>query len=183
MKLRLPCAAVVFCLAVLSAPAQDKDANPFRNAKVGDFVAYKMTTKVMDKAIEGTMRQSVSEKNDKELTLKMVVSVMGMTFPAPDTKIDLTKPYDPTALAMQGNPKGKFEKTGDGKEKIKVGDKTYDCEWIKGKVTADTGAIKIESEVKLWTSKAVPLTGLVKMEMKSNVADVTMTLTKSGNEK
>ena len=28
-----------------------------------------------------------------------------------------------------------------------------------------------------------PLTGLVKMEMKSNVADVTMTLTESGNEK
>ena len=78
MKLRLPCAAVVFSLAGLSAPAQDKDANPFRNAKVGDFVAYKMTTKVMDKAIEGTMRQSVSEKNDKELTLKMVVSVMGV---------------------------------------------------------------------------------------------------------
>ena len=108
---------------------------------------------------------------------------MGKDLPGQDAKIDLTKPFDPFAAAMQQKKKGNFEKTGDGKEKIVVGGKTYDCNWMSGKVVADAGGKKFESEIKVWLSKSVPLSGMVKMEMKSSFANVQMEIVESGSAK
>jgi hypothetical protein len=183
MKLRL--LLVVFAVSFTSqvGRVQESGDNPFRKAKVGDYVTYKMTTKIMDKAIDGTMKQLVTAKSDSEATIKTTATVLGMEASAQEEKIDLTKPYDPAKAALSGNEKGKFEKTGEGKEKIKLGDKTYDCTYLKGKVAAEAAGIKIDSEVKMWFSSAVPLGGLVKMEMKSNFANLTMEFSGSGQGK
>jgi hypothetical protein len=176
-------AAVVAFLASAVTYGQEKMENPYSTAKVGDFVAYKMTTSVMGKDIELTTKQTVTAKEEKEVRVKIATTFMGNALPGQETKIDLTKPYDPAAAL--GNKKGKFDKTGEGKEKIKVGGKEYETNWMSGKVVADVGVggKKIESDVKFWFSKSVPLTGLVKMELKSNAANMVMELSESGNEK
>jgi hypothetical protein len=183
MRIRLLAFALIVCLAPLAAPAQEKGDNPFKTAKVGDYVAYKMTTSVMGKDLAMDMKQTVSAKDDAEVTLKTAITFMGNALPAQTTKIDLTKPYDPATAAIQGNKQGKFEKTGEGKDKIKVGGKTYECTWLAGKVVADVKGQKIESDVKLWFTKSVPLSGLLKMEIKSNLANVQMELSDSGSAK
>ena len=178
----LPFAALLL-LAPLVSQGQEKTENPFKTAKIGDYVAYKLTTSLMGKDIDVNVKQTVTAQDEKEATLKTTTAFMGIDLPAQITKIDLTKPYDITAAATQGAEKGKFEKTGEGKEKVKVGDKTYDCNWLTGKVVAEAMGQKLESEVKVWFSKAVPLTGLVKLDMKSNLANVKMEIAESGSAK
>lgn len=183
MRIRLLAFVLVGCLVPLAAPAQEKEENPLKKAKVGDFVAYKMTSMIGGKDVAVDMKQSVSAKDDMEVTLKTTVIFMGQELPAQSTKVDLTKPFDPAAAAIQGNKQGKFEKTGEGKEKLKIGGKTYECTWLAGKMVADVKGQKVESDVKLWFSKMVPLTGMIKMELKSNLANVTMELSDSGSAK
>jgi hypothetical protein len=185
MRTRLLVFAVAVFLLPLASRGQDKDENPFRKAKVGDYATFKMTTSVMGKDIEITMKQTVTAVDDKEVTVKASTSFMGIEVPggSQSTKIDLTKPYDPTMAAAGGKGKGKFEKSGEGKEKIKIGDKEYDCTWIAGKVTADVKGKAINSDIKAWFAKTVPLSGMVKMEMKSNLANVVMELTETGSAK
>ena len=184
MRTRWLCLVVIAFAAPLTASGGDKDDNPFKKAKVGDYLAYKMKTSIGGNNIEATMKQTVTTVSEKELSFKTIAMVNGMNIPAgPETKVDLTKPYDPASAALQKNPKGKFDKTGEGKEKIKVGDKTYECDWISGKLVAEAKGFKLNSDVKVWFTKSVPMSGLVKMEMKSDLANVTMELTESGNEK
>ena len=102
-----------------------------------------------------------------------------MERPAQETKIDLTKPYDPTSTANIPNvPDAKVEKTGNGKEKIKVGGKEYDCTWQKMKVKATRNGIEFEANATIWMAKAVPLSGVVKMAMQTKLdnADIAMTM-------
>jgi hypothetical protein len=177
----LPFVIIAFLTASVSE-GQERNENPFRAAKVGDYVAYKMTTSVMGKNLEINMKQTVTAKDEKEVTLSTATTFMGNAFPGQESKIDLTKPYDP-AEAATANKKGKFEKTGEGKEKIKIGNKEYECTWMTGKVSADANGKKLESDIKAWFSKSVPLTGMIKMEMKSNFADIVMEISESGSSK
>jgi hypothetical protein len=183
MRARLLVFAVAVFLMPVVSQGQDKDDNPFKKAKVGDYLLFKMSTSVMGKDVEMTMKQTVTAMDEKEATVKATTSFMGLELPAQTTKVDLTKPYDPASAAAQGKGKGKFEKTGEGKEKIKVGDKTYDCTWLAGKVVADVKGKAFNSDIKVWFSPAVPLSGMVKMEMKSNLANVVMELTETGSKK
>src|SRR4051794_2650133 len=125
-KFMLPC-TVLLLLAPLVSVGQEKGDNPYKNAKVGDFASYKMTTSGGGFNFEITMKQVVTAKDDNEATVKVTTSLMGKDLPPQTTKIDLTKPFDINSLAMQGKNKGNFEKTGEGKEKVKIGDKTYEC--------------------------------------------------------
>jgi hypothetical protein len=133
--------------------------------------------------LEGKMKQTVTAKSDKSVTLSTEVSVAGKDFPAKEVKVDLTKPFDITSMMNMGpkKVKSKVEKDGDGKEKIAVGGKTYNTKWTKSKITTTIGGMDIVSEVKIWTAKNVPMTGMVKMELKSDKANVTMELTGSGS--
>jgi hypothetical protein len=182
MRIHLLAFALIVCLVPLAAPAQEKADNPFKKAKVGDFLAYKMTTTFGGKDIAMEMKQTVSAKDDMEVTIKITITLMGNELKSETTKVDLSKPYDPVA-ATQGNKQAKFEKTAEGKEKLKVGDKEYECTWIAGKAVAEVKGNKIESDMKVWITKSVPLSGLVKMEIKSNLANVQMELTDSGSAK
>ena len=187
MKNLLPVAVVALCLIPAARAADD---NPVKKVKVNDYAEYKMTTSIMGNSFEGKVKMTVTAKDDKEATIEVVTKLLnnGKEFdlPAQTQKIDLTKPYDPaaTAAAAANLPKGtdvKVEK-GDGAEKITVGGKQYECTWMKAKATLKFGNMSIESDMKIWTSKDGPLSGMVKMESKSQVANMTMELTGSGSK-
>jgi hypothetical protein len=174
--------AALFAGLAPAAFAQDME-NPFKKAKVGDWAEYKMATNAMGINIDAKLKMTVTAKTDKEVTLKTAAIVNNMELPGQETKIDLTKPYDPTNTANL--PKGteaKVEKGGEGKEKVKIGGKEYDTNWMKMKVNAKVNGMDFDSDIKVWISKDVPLSGMVKMEMKSKLADMTMELTGTGSD-
>src|SRR5437762_12390276 len=114
-------AGLIVCLMPF-AQAQD---NPYTKAKAGEWAEYKVTTSVMGMNFDLTVKMTVTDIDDKEATISTVATVKGMQTPAQTTKIDLTKPYDPTSAAnIPKDSKAKVEKLGDGKEKITVGGKT-----------------------------------------------------------
>jgi len=185
---RLTSAALV--LALLSpAGADEKDReNPFKKAKVGEWVEYKTSTAVGDNKAEGTARVFVAAKNDKEALLRSVGRVGGKEVAAPDQKIDLSKPFDP--FAAVNLPKGadvRITKAGEGKEKVKAGGKEYDCVWQKVTILGRAEGADFNGEATIWTSADAPLTGMVKMEMSGKVAlntpfKMTMELMDSGGK-
>jgi hypothetical protein len=163
---RLLSVMVVLALLPVARAEEKKEENPYKNAKVGDWIEYKTTVTLGEVKVPGTMKMVVADKNEKEVTLKTVLTAAGMEVPAPDMKVDLTKPYDPLATAnLPNGTDAKVEKLGEGKEKIKVGGKEHDAEWTKMKVTGKAQGIDMTGDVKVWTSKMVPLGGMVKMDM------------------
>ena len=160
MRKVLSLAFVVFAAPSVSL-AQD---NPFKNAKVGDSASYKISTSGTGRDTSVMITQTVKAKDEKEVT----VETTGQVFSGVKSvtqKINLAKPLDVLGIMFFTDlHRMTFEVTGNGAEKIKIGNKNYDCKWISGK-TSPMG-IKIESEVKLWFSDAAPLSGLVKMETK-----------------
>ncbi len=178
-------------LAPVVARAADEE-NPYKTTKVGDFATYKMTTKVGGFNINGTVTQTVTEKSDKEATVKASGSVEfngnKMDIPATEQKIDLTKPFDPTKAAnLPGGAEAKIEKGKEGKEKVKVGDKEYSTTWTEYTAKMKVMGQEIDSKIKTWTAKDVPAGGMVKMTMTASIAgqdmEVLMELTESGNKK
>ena len=75
----------------------------------------------------------------------------------------LDKPYQPF---VQANSDAKVTILGEGDETVTVDGTSYKCRWAKVKVVATT-PMAIESTVKTWTSKEVPVSGMVKMESES----------------
>ena len=174
---------LVLCAIPLVSPAGEKAENPFKKAKIGDYVAYKVTTSANGKEVEQSMKKTVTAKNEKELTMQTAVTTGDKTVNDKDTKIDLTKPYDLGADITAAIKKENWKKTGDGKEKVKVGDKTYDCTWFSGKGVVEVLGDKIDSEIKIWVNKSVPLGGMVKMETKSGPTSIRMEVTGFGSAK
>jgi hypothetical protein len=166
--------ATVVVLVVPSLRASEKVENPFKKTKVGDWVEYKMTSPT----IEGKTKMTVVAKDDKELTYEVssTLSFMGKETQAPvqKIKVDLTKNYDPDVIANLKSKDTKIEKVGEGKEKVKVGDKEFDTKWTKLKTSTTVNRITINGEYKMWYSKDVPMSGMVKME--TTTSNVTTTV-------
>jgi hypothetical protein len=185
-------AVLVLAVAPVAARAADEE-NPYKNAKVGDYATYTITTKAAGQTIDGTLTQTVTAKTDKEATVKgvMVFNLGGkeMKFPEQEEKIDLTKPYDPTKGGGANLPGGageiKAEKDKDGKEKIKVNDKEYDTTWTSYKVKIKAGGQEIAGDMKAWMTKDMP--GMVKMTMTADFMgqkiEMTTELKETGNKK
>lgn len=188
--LRSLLAVVALAVAPVAAYAADEE-NPYKNAKVGDYATYTMTTKVAGLAINGTLTQSVTAKDDKEVTVKATGNIEfggnKMDIPAQEQKIDLTKPFDPTKVGnLPAGADAKIEKLKDGKEKIKINGKEYDTTWTTYKVKAKVMDQDVETEVKAWNAKNVP-GGMVKMTMTGDIAgqkmEMTMEIKEHGNKK
>jgi len=137
--------------------------NPYKSAKVGEWVEIVTNSETMGRTMEMKMKQTVVAKDDVSVTLRMVATMMGKQMPPQDTKIMLDKPFDPYT---QGNSDAKATILSEGDETIVVDGKSYKCHWAKVKVVATKPAV-IESTVKSWSSKDVPLAGMVKMESES----------------
>jgi hypothetical protein len=179
-------------LALLASPmaalAADNEDNPYRNAKVGDFAIYSMKAKVATFAVDGTITQTVTAVTDKEVTVKLSTAIPG----APNTdqvqKIDITKPYDPTKFSgtLPPGTDASVEKDKEGKDKVKVGDKEYDCTWTTYKLKGKAAEMDINANIKIWMSKEAKM-GMVKMEMNADFAknkmEMNMVLKETGNKK
>ncbi len=182
---RLLLALLVAAVAPFAVRAADEE-HPYKNVKVGDFVTYKMTMKFAGMDIEGTMTQTVTAKSDKEVTVKASGKMGGMDIPESEQKVDLTKPFDPTKMASPPGTDAKMEKGKDGKEKIKVGDKSYEATWTAYKMTAKAMGQEMTGDIKVWTAKDVPF-GMAKLEstmtFAGNEMKMAMEMTESGSAK
>src|SRR5437879_5944905 len=71
---------------------KDED-NPYKKAAKGEWATYKMAMKFAGNNIDGTVKQTVVEKDDKSITLEVVTNVLGQEQKQKQT-IDLTKPFN-----------------------------------------------------------------------------------------
>jgi hypothetical protein len=184
MNVRLLAAAVALVFAPFASAADEE--NPYKKAKIGDFAAYKMTTKVAGLNIEGTVTQTVTAKDDKEVKIETTGKVNGMDIPAQSQTIDLTKPFDPTKAGnLPAGSDVKVEKLKDGTEKVKVGTKEYATKWETYKMKMKAMNMEFEAEMKVWQTKDLNIP-MVKMEMTADVMgnkmEVLMELTETGNK-
>lgn len=169
LAMRLATAVVLsaLCLTVLSLAARAADENPLKNAKVGDWVEYAMTSEAMGQKMEMQTKQSVVAKDEVFVTLRTETTMMGQAMPAQDVKIALNKPYEP--FAQDPNlTDAKVTPLGEGDETISVGGKSYACRWTKAKVVA-TKPQAMEGTSRTWVCRDVPVNGLVRMESETNV--------------
>lgn len=159
MKLRYTVlAAAVMAMLLLPALAQGVGDNPLKNAKVGEWIEYKMTNSMMA-GMSTKMKQTVVAKDATSVTLRIDTEMMGQK-QSTTTKIPLDQPYEPHKI---GQPEGvSITLLGTGTETITVGGKSYACTWSKAKVVM--AKEKTEMVSKVWVSKDAPLTGVVKSE-------------------
>jgi hypothetical protein len=179
--MRSAIAAFALVCFVQSLQGADDD-NPYRKAKIGDWVSYKMTGKNM----EGTTKMTVVSKDDKEVTFEVasIYSFMGKEQVAPvqTMKIDLTKSYDAISAANLKANNVKIEKLDEGKEKIKAAGKEFETKWTNLRATTKVGEQAIVTEYTMWFSKDVPLSGLVRMDTTSGEVTTRLDLTGTGSK-
>lgn len=184
----LPVALLALALAPLAARAADPD-HPYKNAKVGDFAVYTVTTKLGGITVPGTLTQTVTARTEKEVTIKAVTVVEGFGKKSDpkekEQKIDLTQPFDPSKAANV--PAGvKVTKGKSGTEKLKLAGKDYECEWVAYSATGQANGKDVALEIKLWTAKGLAL-GVVKTEVKTEVSgqkiELSMEMKEFGNKK
>jgi hypothetical protein len=189
MKFRSLIAVLALAVVTCNARAADEE-NPYKNAKVGDYINYTVSTKLGGLTLPGTLTETVTKKDDKEVTVKITGTVefggQKMDVPAQTSTIDLTKPYDPLKTGnLPGGTEAKLEKLKDGKEEIKIGDKKYDCTWTTYKAKMKLMGQDLDGEIKAWTSKELP-TGMIKMVMTGEIAgqklEITMEYDKKGKK-
>jgi hypothetical protein len=143
-----------------------------------------MSTSAGGNKIEGTLKMVVSGKDGKTATLKTVVTLRGAQASDKETKIDLTKPYDPFTFAGDPNEGiAKVEKKEEARDRVTVGGREYNCLRQKVRIKAGPQAAGMEYDATLWLSNDVPLGGMVKMEMKSELFNVTLEFKETGSEK
>jgi len=183
-------APLALCAAEPDKPEKKTDTkaeeNPYKKAEKGQWATYKMAMKFAGNNIDGTMKQTVVEKDDKSITLEVVMNILGQE-QKQTQKIDLTKPFNP--LGGPGLPPGaevKMEKKESGKESIEVGGKKQDTEWTSYKVAVSANGMNIDGDVKVWLAKELPMGGVVKTEMKMKLMgqemEMAMNMEKHGKD-
>jgi hypothetical protein len=166
--------ACVFCLGVARAE-EEAWVSSLKDAKVGDWVEYKMKAAAGAKHdMEMTQKRTVTAKDDKSITLKNEMTVMGHAM-SREVVIPLDKPYNPGV----SDPEAKVEKLEEGSEKLTINGKDYDTHWIKYKGTTKKGDAV---EGKVWLAKGISMGGMVKMEGTAERGNVTMELVNFGSK-
>ena len=175
------CSLFTTVLLACFVQAADEE-NPYKRANVGDWVEYKMT----GPNCSGRTKMTIVAKDDKEVTYDVAATFSfpgrEMVAPVQKIKVDLTKSYDPIMAANLQRTGVTFQKQGEGKEKIKLGEKEFETKWTKVQSTSTTNQFTTVTEHKMWFSKAVPLSGLVKMEITTSTVTTTLELIGSGTK-
>jgi hypothetical protein len=161
---------VLFSVAGL-ALAQEADV-PLKRAKVGDYIVYKMIGSVL-----GTMRQEVLAVTDKDVTIKSVTTINGMTLPADVKAYPINSKSDPASL----NKDVKIIAESAGTETLKIGGKEYRCTWRAVTTSAKVADMEVKSEAKVWISKDAPVFGMVKTVSTTFGTTTTVDLSEVGN--
>ena len=146
--------------------------NPLKNAKVGEWVSFVTHTEAMGQKTEMQMKQTVVAKDETSVTLKTETTMNGTKMPPQETKIPLNQPYEPYKTP---NSDAVVTPLGTGTETLTVGGKPYACTWTNVKVVM-TKPAAMESTTKMWISKDVPVSGMVKMESDSVMKAGTQTM-------
>jgi len=156
--------AIAALFAVGAAAAETQD-NPFRNAKVGDWIRHRMKTGAQGQTQEMTITMTLKAKTEQEATVAVAVELAGMKMPAQEQKIPLDEPYDIAKAQATAAAAGvKTEIVGQGEEKVSLGGKTYACRWIETDLSGAAEAVPMKAKSKIWICKDLPLSGLVKLE-------------------
>lgn len=179
----------LFAVAAVPVAARAADPeHPYKNAKLGDFAVFTVTTKLGGITVPGTVTQTVTARTEKEVTVKSVTAVEGFGKKEPkekEQKIDLTQPFDPSKAANV--PAGvKVTKGKDGTEKLKLAGKEYECAWTAYTATGQANGKDVSIDLKLWTAKGLAI-GVVKTEVKTEVMgqkiELTMEMREFGSKK
>jgi len=160
--------------------------NPYKTAKVGEWIEYAMTTQVMGQSMKMKTKQTVIARDEVSVTVKIESWMGSQQMPASEQKILFNKPYEPYNLDEKMTD-AVVTPMGTGSETLTVGEKTYACQWSKVHIVA-TKPMPMDSITKVWTTKGVPMSGVVKMETdttmkmgeKSMATKMTMELTGFG---
>lgn len=152
--------------ASLGLAWQDTE-NPYRKAKVGDWVEY--TADFGGQTM--TMRQTVTARTDKVAKVKTEMKIGANAMPGSESEIPLDKPLDPTQFQSMGG------RTGNAKAKVKELERKSDTIQAAGKEFRST-RYKMQSEVEVngqtltstvtvWISPDAPLSGMVKLQVET----------------
>jgi len=170
-------AAVAVCTSIFAADLVD---NPRYQAwakyKAGTNVKMDMVTAAGGQNMKSVMTTTLKEVTPEKIVIEMKTSmtvpgmaapmdnVMTMTEPAKIEK-EKIKPTDPEKM-----PNCKV--LGKGTEDVKIGGKTYKCDWYE--VEVETQGMKVTS--KMWSCNDLP-DKMVKNDTKMAMGNTTMILT------
>jgi hypothetical protein len=160
MPRNVPVFALILIAAAFSTRAAEEE-NPFKKAKVGDWVEYKLANKMAGMSMEMEMRSTLSKKTDTEATVDVVTKMSGQEFKSSYT-VKLNEKYDPRATGVKDFT---IKETGRGEETLTIGGKSLKTTWTSYEVSGKAeGGAPMNSKGKAWISSEVPLNGLVKSE-------------------
>lgn len=148
--------ALVIC-AVASRAEEKKEEHPYKKAKVGDWIEYKVTDVKSGKTFESRFKLTVKEKYENEVVFARDEHYDGRDMPQGEEHIELNKAYrqDGDGESFQ------YEIKATKDDKVTVGGKEYACKLVEMKITT-SGLDTDEITRKVWISKDVPLDGIVK---------------------
>jgi len=180
------CTRWMVALAMLVTVAAVATDNPYKTAKVGEWIEYAMTTQVMGQDMHMKTKQTVTARDEVSVTVKTDSWMGGQKLPTSEQRIFFNKPFEPYNTDAKITD-AVVTPMGTGNETLTVGEKTYACQWSKVHIVA-TKPMPMDSITKVWSSKSVPMSGVVKMETdttmkmgdKSVATKMTMELTGFG---
>ncbi|MBI3828402.1 MAG: hypothetical protein HY291_02740 [Planctomycetes bacterium] len=148
--------ALVLC-AMLVRAEEKKEEHPYKKAKVGDWIEFKVTDEKSGKTFESKFKLTVKEKYENEIVFARNEHYDGRDMPEGEEHIELNKPYrqDGDGESFQ------YEITSTKDAKISVGGKEYACKLVEMKITT-SGLDADEITRQVWISAEVPLDGIVK---------------------
>lgn len=158
----MKCARWLVALVILLSVAAMASDNPYKTAKVGEWIEFAMTTSVMSQNMQMKTKQTVIARDATSVTIKTETWMGGQQLPSSEQKILLDKPFEPY------NQDAKLTDAvvtpmGTGNETLTVGGKAYACQWAKVHIVA-TKPMPMDSITKVWSCKDVPMSGVVKMQ-------------------
>ncbi|MFL5328962.1 MAG: hypothetical protein ACJ8C4_08590 [Gemmataceae bacterium] len=156
--------------AVADAPS----VHPLANAKVGDTVTYKS---VGDGPLNRdiTIKKTVVAKSGDTVTLK-IDTTMGTKTTSNELVCNLNQKYDRAQMKASPN---EANKTGEGKTKLTIGGKDYECTWIEEEIKFDDYV----SKEKIWFCNDVPLDGMVKHVSDHGMFTMTIEMVEAAHRK
>jgi len=149
------------CILVLATSAiraeEKKPEHPYKSAKVGDWIEYKITNEKSGRTFSSKFKFFVKEKYENEIVFLRDEFYDGRQMPQGEEKYDLSKPYRQEGDGESWHYEIKAEK----EEKVTVGGKEYACKMKELTITGSAPDAPPMTR-KVWISKDVPLDGIVK---------------------
>ena len=171
---------IVVAVSLMSSAWSADAENPFKKAKVGDWVEYKIVNKAGGMNMDGSQKQTVTAKTDEECTVEVAMKMMGQEMKSSYT-VKLNEKFDPM---KQPGMDATVKELGTGEDKVTIDGKELNTKWVEAEVVTKAGGQEMKIKTKAWTSTEVPLGGLVKMDSDMGaMGKMNMELTKFGSGK